>query len=326
MLVDDGVVVVNENSTPTLFLSNAPTTGWSWRSTSRIDSVNRCKLNNGFNAQLATQDLNEACTFSDCEFNVQEISRNGLVEFSVSMPALKAPVALSFILEATLPSGERVEQKQTVCGIAINEAPEITDNFYRALLGELREVAANDEDGVLANDSDDNDVSNEPLFIEEIVTAPRFSDFFTMASDGAIKYEPSAELKFPDEGFINDTFTVSISDGVHSVKSDITIQIVAQNSVPTLRSRVPNFLVQVSESNPVDIEVNLGRYFEDLDGDNLTFRLSNNRFLESGALTFDSSGLLSGLIDRNDIGAETMIITASDGLATASDRFRFFVR
>jgi len=326
MMFDGGIIELNENSTARRMVSSTAS-NWIWRKVNRSDSLEQCQSVEGFDAALAEQELELACTDANrCELVIQEIYNNGRVEFDISMPTLKAPVALNFSVETELDNGEKIAQEQTLCGIAINEAPEAVDDFYLALSNEDRIVSAGTPFSIFANDSDDDDVSNKKLFISEIVNPPVFAETFTFQANGSFRYQVAKNLNLDDIDFLDDEVGILISDGTHSVKSTITIRLIDNNRAPRLVSRIPNFFTRIDDDERIEVEIDFATYFRDVDNDTLRFSLSSNALTESGSLVLSEDGTMRGTITANDEGSELFTITAFDGLETVSDRFRITIR
>jgi len=329
VLTDQGVVVVNENTTTRLALADAPSgaNGWSWRAVTISNAVTMCNSVDDFDAAIAVTQLNRACTDeSDCNFLIQEFDNNGRTEFDVTLPVLKAPVELNFSLETTLDSGEQHTQEQTLCALAINEAPDVIDNRYRTVTTETREVSANANDSIFSNDSDDEHIRNQPLFIKEVTSAPRYAENISINSDGSFRYKALETLDLSDGESLEDRINLIISDGVHDVESAITMNIVTSNVSPTLQQRVPDFTLTPTDRAPAELSANLAQYFNDADGDELQYQLVNNELSNAGLLSIDEEGNLTGRFSMVNIGAVSVTVLVSDGLAQVADRFNVIVQ
>lgn len=327
LLIDQGAVSVNEISTNRFVLNAAPesTGGWTWRAVNRDNAIALCDAQGDFDAQVALTQLNQACTTqSDCNFLIQEIDNDGRIEFDVTLPALKAPVALSFSLETDLENGEQHRQEQTVCATAINEAPEIVDNVYRTVATQTRDVSA--ADGVFMNDSDDVHVRNQPLFIKEVTRAPIYAEDIAVNSDGSFRYKAMENLNLNDGVSLEDRIEFIVSDGTHDVESSITMNIVTSNASPALQQRLPEFTVTPTEQSPAVLSENLADYFDDADGDPLQYRLENNELTDAGLLSINDNGVLSGLFFIDNIGTASVTVLVSDGLSQIANRFDVTIR
>ena len=328
VIVDGGVVSLNEQSTQRFVLSDSPDTSaaWAWRLTDRSDAIQQCQLIDGFDTEVSTQQLQEACSSeTNCSFAVQEIREQGNTEFNITLPELKAPVALSFLLETTLDSGERHTQEQTVCGIAINEAPDVANDFYLAVTSATRVVEAGSPFTLLANDSDDEHVRNLPLFVKEINRTPAFATSLSVTRDGAFRYVPQQNLGLGDNEHLDDTIGIVISDGVHDVNSEITIRVVNVNTSPALISQIPDFSTLVSNENTANVNIDLSGFFIDAEGDTLSYRAASSPFIESGDLNLSPDGLLQGTLSGNDVGSHSFTIFVYDGLHEVNASFQINV-
>lgn len=329
LLIDQGAVTVNESTTTRFVLADAPLTAgsWTWRAISNNDALTMCNTFADFDSEVALTQFNQACTNeANCDFLIQEIDNNGRTEFDVTLPELKAPVALSFSLETTLDTGELHTQTQTVCAAAINEAPEIIANEYRTVITQTREVSANSDEAIFSNDSDDDHVRNQPLFIREVTSAPLYAEDISINSDGSFRYKASENLDLSDGESLEDRINIIVSDGVHDVESSITMNIVSSNIGPTLQLRVPDFTLIPTDRSPALLSENLETYFNDADGDDLQFRLEANALTNAGILSIDENGVLNGSFTLADLGTVPVTVLVSDGLVQIADRFDIVVR
>jgi len=309
-------------------LGNAPagSSGWSWRGIDRDTAVEQCQLENGFDSSIAVTQLNRACSSENrCDFLVQQYDNNGRIEFDVTMPVLKAPVALSFALETTLASGELYSQEQTICGIAINEAPDVNDDYYIALTTKERTVPASSALAIFANDTDDVHVLNQPLFIKEIISGPAYAEDLFLRSDGSFQYLADSNLALSNDDYLDDQFVIRISDGVYDVDSTVNLRLKNFNTGPSLVTRIPDYEVTVDDDAGVDIDLDLTVHFADIDDDPLRYRLLPNQFTDSGSLTLDANGRLTGRLTLPDLGSDRITVYVTDGLEELRDRFRITV-
>jgi len=327
VIVDGGVVVVNEEINKRFALSGGPTTanGWTWRAVNHSEAINLCQGQDGFDTAIAVTQLNRACSDeSNCNFLVQEYDNNGRTDFDLSMPELRAPVALSFSIETTEDSGEQFAMNQTVCGIAINEAPTVANDHYLALTSSTRVVEANDPYAILTNDKDDVHDSNKRLTIKNINKQPLYADTFLLRSDGTLRYTPKNDLNIGNDDFLIDSVGITVTDGVFDVESEITIRLVNFNTGPSIASRIPDFVVTVADDEGIAIDLDLSPYFSDIDDDPLQFRMSDNDF--ENALSLDANGRLTGTITGDDEGSDSIRVFATDGLEEVRDTFRLTVK
>jgi len=302
---------------------------WKWR----LDDTNvdaRCASVNGFDTSLAASSLADACTNVDeCTVAIDESSSNDVTRFTLRMPTLRAPVALSYQLTATREDGAEVMRQQLLCGLSMNEAPLANDDEYLAARNELRIVSAQDADNLLANDQDDDDVRNQPLqVLTSPVTAPLFASQFSLDSDGGFIYQPIDDLPDSDSGFIEDSFVYAITDGLHTVNATATVRVIDGNRSPQRIQRIPD--VTLTASTPDDIQApvqfELTRYFADPDSDTLTFSIASDAPPTTRQIATVRGTVLSLQAFEDSVGQRDVDIVASDGLESTTDSLIVIVR
>jgi len=70
-LADGGIVEINENSTQRVFIPRS-TAAWTWLPRLNTDSIEQCRLVDGFDTSLAQHELNLACTDAkNCEIFIK---------------------------------------------------------------------------------------------------------------------------------------------------------------------------------------------------------------------------------------------------------------
>jgi hypothetical protein len=110
------------------------------------------------------------------------------------------------------------------------------------------------------------------------------------------------------------TVTVMASDGTDAATDSFTLNVVAANQPPTLTGPIG----AQSTTEGADFSFDVSRYFDDPDGDKLSFQQSG---LPSG-LSMDGGGKISGRAGDGTAGSHTIGITASDpGGQTATGSF-----
>lgn len=329
VLVADGAVPLTENAATRFLLVNAPEVSgpWTWRANASTDAINLCRQEPDFDSDVAVDTLNQACSSdSNCEFVIEESNDNSSTSFDLTLPTLRAPVALGFTIEATLASGEQYSQAQTVCGIAINEAPETQDDHYLALTSTTRVVSAEDAWAVFSNDSDDDHVRNVPLFIQQVTQPPVFAENVELLSDGSFEYTPRLDLNLEADESLEDSMEVLISDGTHEVTSLITIRIVTTNSSPSTSGGIPDIVAPVDDNSVNTFSIDFNDLINNADNDPLRFQLIGNELTESGVLSFDESGVLSGTLTLDNVGTEQFTLLFTDGLFELSETFSLIIR
>lgn len=310
----------------TLSGEDSSLTNWTWASTP-IDARNRCAGINGFDSQLATINLYDACTdSSECSISIEEpaTDANTDTRFKLRLPQLSAPVALSYELSAARDDGSVATRQQLLCGLSINEAPLAVDDHFLALRGEYRQVNASDPDNLLENDEDDHDVRNQPLHVlTEAVQLPRYAVQFSLGSDGSFYYQPADDAPPNDKGYVEDSFVYSITDGSHEVEATAFIRIVDDNRGPVRLRRIPDMtLTAASDEEQVTIRrFDLSSYFFDPDTDPVKYKMENTQLPASGNVSLDTSGILTIRATLADAGRWRLSVRATDGLDSTTDTF-----
>lgn len=300
----DSRVTVNRDSAAAIEQS------YSWGT----DPVDQGKLANcasfgGFDAALAADSLAEACTASArCSLDFEPVeSDDGITDFSLRVPELKASVGLVYEVTTTDSQGRADTSNVTLCLLAINEAPVANDDTFAVLEGQRTTFRANGVN-LLSNDQDDVDVSNtEFRILPEPYVAPLYAAFFELGEDGSFTYESSLT------GLLSDTidnFEYTLTDGVHESHGLATIRIVSSNQAPEQIDQIPLLVATVDEP----FLENLALYFIDPEEGALAYSLGSEAALPSdGTLELDSEGLLSGTPDEDDVGTYVLTLVVDDG-------------
>ncbi len=263
----------------------------------------------GFNAARAVDTLAEACADGqDCQvsFAQQGAPQNGEVAFLVTAPRLRAPVGVSYQLEVTDNEGGAGIQTSTLCLVSRNDPPEARDDSFTVLEGQLFEVFG-DELNLLTNDEDDDDVSNQPLRLD--LTAfrpPEFADFFELREDGGFSYSPVSE-QIQDTIF--DSFEYTITDGLNTVSATATIRVVAFDDPPVVLESIPTIFFIAG----IPFEIALAEFFDDPEGADLSFAISDGSLPPSGQVALSADGRLDGVAESVDVGNYPLTIAVSDG-------------
>ncbi|MFT5896828.1 MAG: hypothetical protein ACI8VW_003712 [bacterium] len=90
-------------------------------------------------------------------------------QFSVKIPELKLPLAMSYSLSTIKEDGALLIRQQLLCAVAINEAPQAIDDSYIARRNTTLIVDAGDSNNLLSNDMDDIDFRNSEF---QVVRTP----------------------------------------------------------------------------------------------------------------------------------------------------------
>ena len=277
-----------------------------------------CDTQNGFNAELAAESLQQACASdTDCEFTFDTVSSDAdadEAEFSVRVPALNASVGVSRELSITDQLGNTELSERTFCLIAINEAPVANDDTFVVIEGNVLAVTPQTVN-LLTNDSDDNDVSNSLLSIlPEAAEAPEFAASFELGTDGSFTYQPSLTGLSEDQF---DQFDYQLTDGLFTSTATATIRIVAANQAPQQIAPIP----LQSATEGLLFNIDLSQFFVDPEDGDISFSLSPITPLAVGSgLSLSPVGLLSGIPRQADVGSYALIVSVSDGgLATEAN-------
>ena len=156
------------------------------------------------------------------------------------------------------------------------------------------------------------DTDGDPLTF----TATGLPTGVTLNSDGTLSFTASLEERETEETY---TVTITASDGVTGGTASDTFDLTINSmyTTPTV-TEIPN----QSVDNGAAFSADFSTYFEDTDGDTLTFTATG---LPTG-VTLNTNGTLSftaALVARETAETHSVTITASDGVTggTASDTF-----
>lgn len=273
-------------------------------------ALSQCASAPNFDMSIAAESLSEACADGaacNVSFVQESGSAEGTVEFRLTAPKLRAPIGLTYQLNATDNDGGVGTQSISLCLIAVNEAPTAEDDTYTVLEGESLVVSAADR-GLLRNDSDDDHVLNQPLQVLTVPkTRPAFASAFSLRADGGFTYVPAPSRI---SSTATDTFEYYLSDGVFdSSFASVTIRIVARNDLPEQTADIPPLEATVG----IDADIDLNDYFSDPEGDTLSYAITAGALPRSGALTLNSNGVLSGAAEAFDEGQYSFDMVVSDG-------------
>ncbi len=292
-------------------------TDWQWELQDEQGNVDSCVNFNGFRADIASNSLNDACGGdANCTIDVEETFSEGVTRFNVVVPDLHRPAALAFKLSANNQDGAYVERTQTLCAVAINEAPlAMQDDYVLIEPGSL--FVFNSDSNLLHNDSDDNDIRNDPLRVDPTpAEAPRFASNFQLFSDGSFMYTPSEQAPLSVNNSISDSFKYNVTDGTHISSATVNIRLMESNDPPTLISSLPEINIDLAEP-PTSFELlDIRNYFYDPENANLSFTVNDDSLPSSGNLVITSVGVLRGIATESDVGEYTVNFSVSDGINT----------
>ncbi len=307
--------VLNEESALTLSVSASDPDGeinrYQWRPQPLAQGdLNQCAGIAGFN--LAAESLDEACTSdTNCALTFEQLPSDGEgAEFSIIAPQLRAPVGVTYQLDAVDNDGGTGSQRTTFCLIAINEAPDAQDDTFTVLEGQVLTVTtAPGQVHLLSNDVQDVHIANNPLSVlTQPVSAPMRASSFSLRSDGGFTYAAPILIDRASPRVV-DTFVYSVTDGTHFSEATVSVNVVAENDPPELIAQIP--LQEVTAG--VEFESDLSAFFFDEEGTTLSFVVAEGTLPASGSLTLSPNGILSGTAELIDQGSYTIEIVASDG-------------
>ena len=298
-------------------------TDFEWSPLSPADDADAvCERVSDFDSRFAANSLQSACSSdASCSLGFQPtLDVSGRTVFDISVPSLKAPVALSYQLTATDTEGRTVTENFTFCAISINEPPVARDDTFTIVRGQTFVIRGNSMVNLLSNDSDDNDASNQPLRVNpNPVTAPSLASNFSLGTDGGFTY--TAPLS-RDDSTNQDRFVYEITDGLHTVPATVTLRIIDSNQPPNLIGDIPNLQLsngEILDANNAALDYSL--FFSDPDGTPLQFLVTPGSLPQSGNLQLSANGRLTGRVEAEDAGNYTVTVVATDGNANASGSF-----
>lgn len=285
-------------------------------------ALDRCLSLEGFDPALAARSLDEACADgAECRLEVARdeaaAADTGELAFELWVPALRAPVGLRLRLllgrsvtddAANGESADFIEddvREIDFCFVSINDAPSATADTYVVVEGGTLEVGV--DDGVLANDSDDDDAGNAPLAVA-LSRAPERAVDFALDADGAFSYSAPEGL----DADALDSFEYTLSDGIARPESaptaTVTVRVVVGNQPPMQSAPLPVVEARVGEPLFVDF----ADAFVDPESNPLSFAFLDP-LPSGGDLMLDPSGVLGGTPGAGDDGDYLLALQVSDG-------------
>ena len=185
--------------------------------------------------------------------------------------------------------GETATGTVTVTVTPVNDAPAAVDD--EAHTEEDREVVI----AVLANDTD---AEGDALHVETVSAAAHGATRIT--ADGGVAYTPE-----PDYHGV-DGFTYVVSDGAgETATGTVTVTVTAANDAPVAVGVIPD---QVVEEGGGAAAVDVTPFFDDIDGDVLTFRAVSS---DAAVAAVTVSGAVL-TVTPVAAGAATVTVTATD--------------
>ena len=186
-------------------------------------------------------------------------------------------------------AGAQAEARVAVTVTPVNESPAAVDD--EAETEEDREVVI----AVLANDTDPD---GDPLEVETVSAAAHGATRIT--AEGGVAYTPE-----PDYHGV-DGFTYVVSDGAgETATGTVTVTVTAANDAPVAVGVIPD---QVVEEGGGAAAVDVTPFFDDIDGDVLTFRAVSS---DAAVAAVTVSGAVL-TVTPVAAGAATVTVTATD--------------
>jgi len=296
---------------------------WTWNLLEGQGNIDQCQGIDGFDQSIASNSLSQSCADdANCTVNIQELVADEVTRFEITTPQFRVPAALEFRFTAQSEAGDFLEQRQTLCAIPINNPPTPADDSVSVMRGTLLQIDGDGPQSLLANDTDDEDIRNQPLQIDPTpVRAPRFANRFELFSDGGFIYEPLSSAPVSANGSVSDSFTYLATDGNEFSSATVNIKISDFNTAPMLTSEVPDIEVSVSDTDR-DPEITfLQSYFSDAENDILIFSVADGDLPESGNITLTSDGALEGFASEEDGGLYFVNVTVSDSMESIDVSF-----
>lgn len=328
-IVEDGdSFAVSEKTQRTIVMAGPDSfvTDWQWELLDDEGNIESCVNFNGFRADIASNSVGDACGDDDsCTFNLEESFSDGVTRFNVTVPDLQRPAALTYKLSANNADGAYIERTQTMCAVAINEAPTAVQDDYVVIEPQALMIFSADSN-LLRNDSDDNDVRNEPLRVDPTpAVAPQYASEFQLYSDGSFLYMPSEQTPLSVNNSISDSFVYKVTDGTHISTATVNIRLMEANDAPTLISTLPQINIDLANDfQPFEL-LDINNYFFDPENDNLSFTVNEDSLPESGNLVITSNGILQGTATESDVGEYLVQVSVSDSVNTVNTEFELII-
>lgn len=300
---------------------------WTWTADNK-NEIYRCTGIDGFDLDNAVTTLSEACTTpTECSVSISESDSISGTQFTLTLPELKSPLALSYSVSTVRDDGAMVSRQQLLCGISINEAPMAMDDSYIVRQNNVLVVDAESADSLLSNDTDDTDFRNAQLqVILEPVTAPQHAAVFTIDTRGGFTYQAMNDAPVNSSGYTQDSFSYAVTDGIHIVNATVDIKIVNTNEPPVQLQQIPDAVF--TAANGIDDshirQIDLSQYFTDADGDPLSYQSSD---VDSTiGLSLSAQGILLADASILDVRQWRATVQVNDGIESAEGTFVITIR
>lgn len=324
-IVEDGdSFAVSEKTQRTVVMAGTESsvTDWQWELLDSQGNLESCIYFDGFRPDIASNSASNACGGNDnCAIAIEESFSDGVTRFNVTVPDLQRPAALKFKFSANNQDGVYIERTQTLCAVAINEAPTAVEDDYVIIEPQSLLVFSSDTN-LLHNDRDDNDISNEPLRVDPTpAEAPRFASNFQLFADGSFLYVPSEQTPVSVNNSVSDKFVYKVTDGTHISTATVNIRLKEANDAPILISTLPQINIDLGgAAQPFEL-LDINNYFYDPENDNLKFTVKEDSLPESGNLVVTGSGILQGTATESDVGEYLVQVSVSDTENTVDTEF-----
>ena len=329
-IVEDGdSFVVSEKTQRTVVMAGADSeiNDWQWELLDTQGNVESCVNFDSFRPDIASNSVEEACGGNgNCAIELEETVSDGVTRFNIAVPDLTRPAALAFKVSANNQDGAYIERTQTLCAVAINEAPTAEQDDY-VLITPQSLMVFSAETNLLNNDQDDNDIRNEPLRVDPTpAIAPRYASNFQLFADGSFLYVPSEETPLSVNNSISDTFDYKVTDGTHISTATVNIRLVEPNEPPTLISTLPQINIDLADAGQSFELLDINNYFYDPENDPLTFTVDEDSLPASGNLLITNNGILQGSATESDAGEYVVVVSVSDNVNTVNTEFELNIQ
>ncbi len=284
---------------------------YSWSSVQEEGALQVCT--NDIDLTLAASSLGAVCEDLDnCEILFLEDDTNpGL--FTVMFPKIRAPIGVTHILSVTDNDGGKTDLSVHFCIDSENDSPVANDDKYTVSEGSELRVDGNEGNGLLDNDTDDEDVRNIDLHVIGVVgKGPEHAASFSLSEDGSFTYILST---FTALNETQDRFSYEVSDGKHTSKATVLIDLSTANDPPVATGSIPPQTAIVGKEFLLS---DIPSQFSDPEGSVLFFTATG---LPNG-ISISGEGEISGVATAdNPLGTYNVVVTAEDEVHEASLSF-----
>lgn len=290
--------------------------------------LDACLTLNGFTEERAVDTLADACAsdVEECSFNAQiDTSNASELAIQLTVPRLRASVGRRHTVvvgrnlvgeDGASVFVEELRREVNFCLVAINEAPDAVPDTYLLAEGDVLEVDA--QNGLLANDTDDEDIGNRDLMVfTQPALAPQAANILQLRTDGSFTYQ-SVDSNLRED--LVDRFEYTVTDGQQSSVGEVSVRIAAANQAPVLLSSPEPLMGRVGREFDEDLSV----LFEDPEGQDLSFSF-DGVLPDEGDLELTEDGVLEGTPEEGDEGEYDLILIADDGNSTTETQLLLII-